>query len=177
MKKLTIIGIGLFISVISGCNSVDLNQEIEKGKRQYYNDSVSTAIETFSNALQYSDTCKECLLWRSNSYKEINNLDLALSDLNKLIDIDSTLSYAYANRASVYYLLSDYKNALDDYQQALIIKPDFKALYNPISHMLFINHQKEKACRYYQMAMQIGDSTFNTEIVIYCKSKTNVNNR
>ena len=74
----------------------------------------------------------------------------------------------YANRASVYYLMNDYQKSLKDFQKSLELDTSATIFYNPISHMLFITGEKDEACKYYFKALQLGDTTFNVQIVEYC---------
>ena len=37
--------------------------------------------------------------------------------------------------------------------------------------MLFITGQKEEACKYYQMSLELGDTTFDDSIIENCRNK------
>ena len=159
------------ILLLHSCTTINLQKELNNGIRLYKADSTNEAVNVLSKVISSNDTCYDAHLYRGWAYKDLKEYENAYNDFGKLIYLKKDSEVGYANRASIYYLKSDYLNALKDYQKALAINPKATILYNPISHMLFITGKKDEACKYYQMSQALGDSTFNEEIIEYCRDK------
>lgn len=68
---------------------------------------------------------------RGLAYQNKGNLEQALLDYNKAIEIDSNYAQAYNNRGLLYYAREDFTQAIADYSKAIEIKPNYaKAYYN-----------------------------------------------
>ncbi len=145
-----------------------MQKKLNDGIRLYEADSTKEAVKVLTKVISTNDTCYDAYLYRGFAYKDLKEFQKANNDFEKLIYLKRDDETGYANRASIYYLQSDYLNALKDYQSALVINPNATTLYNPISHMLFVTDSKDEACKYYHMALAIDDSTFNEEIIKYC---------
>jgi tetratricopeptide (TPR) repeat protein len=65
-----------------------------------------------------------------------DELDAALADLNRAIELDPKQSFAYANRGRVYMKRGDYPEALADYDKAIEIDPDEWPAYNGRARIL-----------------------------------------
>ena len=167
-----LISILLVITLLQSCSPIDINKELNTGKRQYENDSLKESIITLTKVISVTDTCTNCFLYRGFAYKDLEQYDKALQDFNSFINIDTNAAVGYANRASVYYLKNDYQAALRDFTKAFQINPTSKDLLNPISHMLFATGQKDEACIYYKRALEWGDTTFDNSIKTYCDKKS-----
>lgn len=60
-----------------------------------------------------------------------HDLQMAVNDLDKSLQLNPGLVYAWYNKGGIYYELGDYTSALECYNQALKLRPDFaEALYN-----------------------------------------------
>lgn len=164
--------ISLFILLIfSSCSRIDVKKEKAIGIRQYENDSLNTAIITFTKIISATDTCSECFLYRGFSYKGLEQYDKALQDFEDFIKIDTNEAIGYANRASIYYIQNNYKAALQDFLKAYELDTSSKVLFNPICHMLFATGQKEEACFYYKKSIEVGATPFDDNIKAYCDEK------
>ena len=67
---------------------------------------------------------------RGNAYKAKGNLDQAISDYNKAIEIDSNLAEAYNNRGNAYQTKGNLDQATLDYNKAIEIKPNYADVYS-----------------------------------------------
>ena len=117
------------------------------------------------------DSCISCIFDTAYSLTISERWEEAIIYDSKYLELDTTNWKVYANRASCFYSLWFYKLALQDYLHAHKINPIFD---NQISHMYFATNNRELACRYYQHAMEKGDTTFNAEINSYCISLTDL---
>lgn len=81
-------------------------------------DDNNNAIRYYTKAIELNPK-PYYYLNRSIVFYEDDNTPAALEDLNKILEIDPDYKVAYHFRASIYYDLQDYQNALNDYNAAL----------------------------------------------------------
>jgi tetratricopeptide (TPR) repeat protein len=98
------------------------------------------------------------------SYKGIevahkNNLELALKEFNRAIDLDSQSAEAYYNRGGAYAGLKYYQVALKDYNKAVDIDPKMYAAYMGIGSMYNQMGKKQLAIEEYTKALDIIENT------------------
>jgi tetratricopeptide (TPR) repeat protein len=67
---------------------------------------------------------------RAISYTETNQLDLALADYDKAIELNSNYHEAFNNRGNIYMRREDYKRALENYDAAIKINPRYARAHN-----------------------------------------------
>jgi tetratricopeptide (TPR) repeat protein len=67
---------------------------------------------------------------RGNTYKNKGDLDQAISDYNKAIEINPNLADAYSNRGAVYQDKGNLDQALSDCNKAIKINPNYAEAYN-----------------------------------------------
>lgn len=151
------------------CQQIDIPLERERGIKQFESDSLVEAIKTFAKIIKATDTCSSCFLYRGFSYKGLGNFDEAIRDFDSFIQLGTSQALGYANKASIYYLQKDYKRSLINFQKALSLEPENKALFNPISHMLYATGKKDSACIYFQKSNAVGDTIFDRKITEYCR--------
>ena len=85
--------------------------------------------------------------WESGQIKVMYDQDLkgGLADYNKALDIDSTNSKVYNDRAFVYLLLNDTLRALEDYNRAIFYNDSISALFSNRASLYFEMDEMEKA--------------------------------
>ena len=67
---------------------------------------------------------------RGISYKEKGELDRALKDFNKALELNPDFAEAHNNRGKVYRNMGDLSKAFDDYNTAIQLNPDFAEAHN-----------------------------------------------
>ncbi len=67
---------------------------------------------------------------RGNAYLDANDLDSAISEYNKAIELDPNSADAYANRGLVYFKRSLFDQAILDFTAAIAIDPKDALVYN-----------------------------------------------
>lgn len=68
---------------------------------------------------------------RAAAYKRNGNLNEAVNDYSKAIELSPKWSNAYNNRAIVYEAMGRYEDAINDYNKAIVLEPKYLiALYN-----------------------------------------------
>ena len=61
--------------------------------------------------------------------KEKKNLQEAMADYDKALELDPRLVYAWFNKGNLYYQMKDYSSAMQCYSEALKIDPEFGEAY------------------------------------------------
>jgi tetratricopeptide (TPR) repeat protein len=58
-------------------------------------------------------------------YREQGQLEEALADFSKAIEIEPNLAIAYSNRGTIYLKLIEIQNAIRDFTQAIKLNPNY----------------------------------------------------
>jgi len=89
---------------------------------------------------------------------KIYEIDSALKLLNKAIELDDNYYYAYSNRATIYVIQKNYKNAIEECELVLEMNPDFAESW-VFAGMLYDRIDKpQKANEYYQKSIELFDN-------------------
>ena len=97
---------------------------IEQAKDKVTEKDFDQALNLFNQALEINTKGKEALYERGVLYTNLSQLELALFDFNKLIEIENDNSFYYACRAYVKTELKDISGAIADYEITLKFNPD-----------------------------------------------------
>jgi tetratricopeptide (TPR) repeat protein len=98
-----------------------------------------SAIADFTKALECNPDALKCNLDlevkiytdRGVTYSNLKEYDLAISDHNKALELNSDFIFAYNGRGFAYLEKGEYDLAIADFNEALKRKPDFQpALFN-----------------------------------------------
>ena len=93
-------------------------------------------------------------------YKKIGQYTDALQHLNLAMAHESKDPWNdYVNRGTVWVKLTEYQKALNDYNQALSIKPDYGPAYYGRGELFEIQGDQQSAVREYQKAYDSGWKT------------------
>ena len=93
---------------------------------------------------------------RGISYKEERQLDRALKDFNKALELSPNFAEAYNNRGNVYRNMGDLSKAFDDYDTAIRLKPDFADAYNNRGVAYGIKGQVDRAIEDFNKATSLN---------------------
>ena len=105
------------------------NEYFESAMRKVNENDFESAIELFTKALAEVDQPKDVLYNRAVAYLNSKQIDLAIYDFSKLIEIDSTNAFYYTCRAFAKSRGKDKKGAIADYEISIKLEPN-----NPITH-------------------------------------------
>jgi tetratricopeptide (TPR) repeat protein len=95
--------------------------------------------------------------------------EMALADLDKLIEINPENGFAYFNRANIKVRLQDYDGAVQDYTRAIErINNYAEAIYNRGLTLVYLK-EKRKACADLSKAGELGLKQAYRVISRYCK--------
>jgi tetratricopeptide (TPR) repeat protein len=110
---------------IAGFNRwIDPGNNIQAGKRQ--------AVQELTTAIKINPKYTVAYFIRAYTYENLNDLNLALSDWNKVLELDPKYPEAYSNRGTLKASgLNDVPGAITDYSKAIEVDPKYaEAYYN-----------------------------------------------
>ena len=96
------------ILILNSCTTNNLQKKLNDGIRLYEADSTKEAVKVLTKVISTNDTCYDAYLYRGFAYKDLKEFQKANNDFEKLIYLKRDDETGYANRASIYYLQSDY---------------------------------------------------------------------
>ncbi len=123
---------------------------------EYYlnNDRLDEAFELFNQALQYSRFLG-AYSNRAVVYLQREQYDLALNDLNHVLNIAPHYADAAYNRGNVYAALGQYDQAIQDYSVALAENPELADAYHNRGNVYSTIEQYGPALKDYTAALQL----------------------
>ena len=117
----------------------------------------------------------EDLINKARNCFEKNQIDEALSNLIKIVDIDPSHSNAFNNIGIIYYQKKEYDKAISNYEKAIEINPNHKEALNNLGIVLKDNNQIDAAIEYFKLAINIDGSFIdclnNLATCFYLKNK------
>lgn len=132
MKQKTAV-ILFFISIslfFMSCNENNYSFHYKNGIAKYNLKDYKGAIEDLNKSIALKANDADALYCRAICFIETNQPEKALSDFDKVIELDPSFEEAYINRA--FYIKDkkgDYKGAIEDYNKYLEITKDGDVSY------------------------------------------------
>ena len=126
------------------------------------------AIELLNRAIAEDKANTDYLLKRGEAKYLSGKGILAIQDFNKVIQIDSENSMAYAFRSAIYVEMKDYKGAIEDCKKALDLNPNNEMAYIRMGDAYFSMETADyiEAMKAYNYAINLNE-----------KNKTALHNR
>lgn len=87
---------------------------------------IEGMIADYTEAIRINPRDAECYYNRGAAYLQESRYNEALDDGNMAVDLGSADSNSFAVRGNAHFALRQYTQALSDYQQANLLKPDYK---------------------------------------------------
>ena len=87
---------------------------------------------------------------------ERHETELALKDLDKVVELSPNLVYAYYNKGNIYLKRNDYTSAISCFNKAIEVRPDFGAAYYNRGIAYFQLGNMEKGVRDLSKAGELG---------------------
>jgi len=91
-------------------------------------------------------------------YSRHNDLDNAIKEFSKAIEINSNYADAYHNRGSAYQSKGDIENAINDYRKAIEINPNIWQSSQNLAGIYFDKGDYEKSSKYMEAAFSKNPS-------------------
>lgn len=109
-----------------------------KGVAHVFMRKFSEAVELFTKALEVAPSERFVNLYsnRALAYNRLNQLDDAIQDLTRLLQIDPTNHQSSYFRGSIYYYQKKYEKALEDFTTAILNGSRKSLVYSSRSNLL-----------------------------------------
>ncbi len=147
---------------------------LEKGE-------YKVAIDHFTQAINTNPSEAGAYRFRGEAYHRIGNLDLAIQDYNKAIELDSdnssststlaakVLAADYSVRGGAYADKGDFDRAIKDFDKAIELNPNLDIAYNNRGLVYMRKENYEEAIDDFNRALQIEkrSGTYNNLGVAY----------
>jgi len=92
---------------------------------------------------------------RGKAYHEKGEIDRAISDYNRAIEINPNIAYVYYDLGNLYSEKHELEKAVSNYYKAIEIKSDFAEAYNNIGNIYVRKNDLDKAILNYTKAIEI----------------------
>ena len=141
---------------------------INISRKKYYK-----AINDFNKALELEKPVElfKIYLNRAVANTNLQEYELAIEDLTKSIELNSTNPSTYHSRGMVYYELKDYNLAVDDFKQAINLSDDNPVTFFNLGMSYYRLEDKESACPYFHKACSFGDKNACRMALMECAKK------
>jgi len=96
--------------------------------------------------------------YRGDAYKDSGDIERALADYNKAIEIDPGYAKAYNNRGNLYKQTGDLQRAITDYNKVIAIDPMPADAYNNRGNVYMDLGDMQKALADYNKAIELNAS-------------------
>ena len=109
---------------------------------------------------------------RGNAYSELNQLETAIKDYNKAIELNPNNVGAYYNRGNAHRNLNQYAKAIEDYSRAIEKNPKFGIAYGNRGVTYVWLNRYEKAFKDYEKAIELNPNdavAYNNRGLAYAK--------
>ncbi len=90
---------------------------------------MSDEVSLWTDTIQKSPNSASAYLARGTAYNARGQMDLAIEDFDRCIEIEPHFVRAYNNRGIAYYTKGDFSRALEDYNKLLKLNPKFSSAY------------------------------------------------
>ena len=146
----------LWQDVVEKYPGQNYNSYYQLGTALKKNNQPEEALEAFNfslklkpSALTYNN--------RGNIFNSRKQYDLALSDYEAALKLDSTLHTAYNNRGVIEATAGDYEKALRDFSKAISLKPDYTDAFRNRGQVKQIFNDVPGAVADWKIAADFGD--------------------
>jgi tetratricopeptide (TPR) repeat protein len=108
---------------------------------QVWRDSITLWNDVLANYSTRADAYNN----RGVTYYMQGNIERAMPDYNKAIELDPGFVAAYYNRANAYYNHGDLIKALSDYSKVIELAPGFAEAYQKRKFIYYMNKEYDKS--------------------------------
>jgi tetratricopeptide (TPR) repeat protein len=130
-----------------------------QGLTLYYWGDLKIALKKFNEFIKNKqDTVflAEAFFNRANTQRLLQNLQSAIKDYSKVINLNPYYAEAYNNRGVTFDDMGDYDNALRDYDKAIAIDPNLAAAYNNRGIIFSTKHYDTLAISDFSKAIKLN---------------------
>ncbi|MDP4268227.1 MAG: tetratricopeptide repeat protein [Bacteroidota bacterium] len=109
---------------------------------------------------------------KGNKYSVKGDLDKAIENYDKAIELDPTDGILYFGRGNAWYKKGEFEKAIEDYNSVIKYKPEFAGAYNNRGNSYLRINDNDKAIEDYHNALRINPNeaeTYNNIGICYGK--------
>ena len=114
----------ILITLLLACNSkYDSQSLVEKGKELLIENDFDNAFKNFSTAIKKDPKNAEAYYYLADVYASKEEYSSAISQLNKVIELDSLFQFVYTKRGITYRKIGKLDLALADFSKEISLFP------------------------------------------------------
>ena len=138
---------------------VDLKKPMLEYLQKYHNISAKTVYNDLHGFIRIQDIHHKAYeaLYRGLSAEDKGELDKAIQNYDKAIELKPDFFIIYNNRGIAYSKKGDFDKAIQDFTTAIEIKPDYAEAYNNRGNAYVGKRDFDKAIQNYDKAIQNYD--------------------
>ena len=107
----------------------DITTLLEQAVQFRKEDNYQQVIELLSDEILEDNKSAALYEERANAYFFLNQINKAIEDFNKIIELNPGNAYVHYNRGIEWGKKGEYDKAIDDYTKAIELKPDYADAY------------------------------------------------
>ena len=136
---------------------VDFGRDPPPDERFSYPDPPSSTAEVNDPVASNSESSRDARFYynRGNVYLNLDELDKAIADLTKAIELDPQLALAYRRRGTAFTAQVELDKAIADYSKAIELDPEDASTYITRGGVYLQQHEWDKAIADYNMAIEL----------------------
>jgi hypothetical protein len=132
-----------------------------------YNEAIKDYDKYY--ILTGGDVNESFYYFREQAKFRANDLEGALSDIDRALLINNENAVYHAEKASVYLRLQDPANAQISVLKSIELDPEFASAYRILAISLIRQEKKTDACIYLEKAKELGDTLVENLITKHCE--------
>jgi tetratricopeptide (TPR) repeat protein len=145
---------GQMVSIVVG------GDLLMRGQQSFDAGDYQKAVQDYSLFILLNPTFGEAYHLRGLAYAGLNDLDLALADLNEALDFpqssDQLTGQIYSDRALIYLQQNDAESALKDLEASITAAPDLPNAYSQRARLYLLTGQYQDAVKDYDKLIELA---------------------
>ncbi len=145
---------GLFM-VSANSVSAQLPADLRDALEAHKAGRLQEGIEIYTEYLVKNPKSAEAYNWRGMAYEDLGELNKALADVNRALELSPNYSDAYNNRGEVYRRQNKFVEAMNDYRKASELEKDFAEPHYNMALILEAQKKNELAVREFDTYLKL----------------------
>ncbi|GGB81899.1 hypothetical protein GCM10007424_22480 [Flavobacterium suaedae] len=134
---------------------------IEKAEQLFKEEEYQEIIELLPDELLAQHNNAYLYMLRGVIFEKLNDLDKAIKDYNKAIEINPTDANLYFNRGNSWHEKGEYTRAIEDYNKVIEINPKDADAYQNRGFSMHKKGELDEAIKDYNKAIEINPTDAN----------------
>ena len=158
-KNLLLNLVALFIISLSGFSQ---SYNYEKATEAYKAEDYDLALDFYTREISDNPKNNDAYFYRASIYHYKDNNSLALSDINIALKNYSkkdkaSLAACHSLKAKIYVSIEEVENAIEEYNLAIKLSPDYQPYYISRAQLFFEKKQYDKAEADYRTILKMDE--------------------